>query len=624
MVSASTIYGQNIDTLNSKSFKTQKQFDDTLSQKEGIKIVDDSYYNETVDKDVLPIDSINKKNRKFLSFIVKNIYSGTGSDTQIEGKESEFSDENSRYAYLNGYKIDTIVFISERIGGSQKGMRKMERLGSNITNALHVTTKSRVLRKSMLLKQDDYFNVNNLALSEFLLRQTGYLTDARITPMPLADSTMALVVVTRDKLSLGGALSYVSYEDSKISVYDRNFLGYGNTFEIAEYFNKATFDPYTAIGVKHVFNNMWGSFTNFRTEAAYGEDRLKLEAELTKNFVKAGDYAYGAGFLRDKWLQNFGIVDTLFLSDYKNEFAWFGKSFNWGNRGNTPFITVGYDKMEFYDTPDLNLEQNPYFRDAKSVLSTLGIYRENYYQSNMINSFGYTEDIPYGYKAELTGGKVWDSYGDYYYARALFSLGKKSLFGYFNTSVEFSTYINKSDYERSIVKYDLMYMSNLFRFKKNFNLRLFLRTGYTGGFNMLDGERQRVSLTNYYYRLRGIGFDNFYGTSRIFASQENVLFTPWHVLGFRFALFNFCDVATLGMNSNPFKNDFAGSLGVGIRIRNDNLIFDSIEIRLSTLLNYQKGYINKWNYVTSPQEVLLNRFVPTAPSVTTLETYFDR
>ena len=73
---------------------------------------------------------------------------------------------------------------------------------------------------------------------------------------------------------------------------------------------------------------------------------------------------------------------------------------------------------------------------------------------------------------------------------------------------------------------------------------------------------------------------------------------PWHLYQFRFALYGFADLGILGYNGNLFKNGFYSTIGIGVRIKNEHLIFRTINIRLgfavgrTGLLNANYFHIN--------------------------------
>ena len=80
-----------------------------------------------------------------------------------------------------------------------------------------------------------------------------------------------------------------------------------------------------------------------------------------------------------------------------------------------------------------------------------------------------------------------------------------------------------------------------------------------------------------------LGFmpDSLVGLQRVTLSQETTVFTPWKFFGFRMAPIARVDLALIKRGTGLFRtqNLFSG-LSVGLRARNENLIFNTIEARL--------------------------------------------
>ena len=72
------------------------------------------------------------------------------------------------------------------------------------------------------------------------------------------------------------------------------------------------------------------------------------------------------------------------------------------------------------------------------------------------------------------------------------------------------------------------------------------------------------------------------GTNRLKFNIETVRFWRWEKAGFRFANYFFADAVCLSDNIGKILNDtFIGGIGAGIRIHNESLVFNVLEIRLS-------------------------------------------
>jgi hypothetical protein len=96
--------------------------------------------------------------------------------------------------------------------------------------------------------------------------------------------------------------------------------------------------------------------------------------------------------------------------------------------------------------------------------------------------------------------------------------------------------------------------------------------------------RQRISVPldiNNEFGLQYFRADSLWGTKRFHIQSETIAFSPWQLLGFRFAPFAFGEMAMIADNARSIFYDkpYFG-FGGGIRTRNENLIFGTIELRL--------------------------------------------
>lgn len=596
-LSNSVLYGQSVDTLTQKNKK-----------------VEDNIYNENIKKDRLPVDSINKKGNKFVKLIISSIYSGRSTSVEVLADSQEAQQE--RLKAYNNLKIDSIIFVRTAVGGDQKKKSGFSNVANNVANAIHATTKQSTVEKNLIMKQGDIYTTQLADISEYMLRETGLFTDVTIIPFLNRDSTLTIVVATRDKLTLGLDADLESHTDGYVAVYDRNFAGRGNTLRISEYYNVDSLKPFTAIGIEHTFNNILGTFTQLRTGLKYGKERLGVDVELSKEMIVPGDFGFGVGYLEERDLVKYSIIDSMHLTSQNEKFLWLGKSFMNSTNDNTPYIAMSYNDVRFFDEPGSTELTNPYFHDNKTLIGAVGVYREGFYKTNMVYGFGYTEDIPYGYNLELIGGYRWGEYNNYTYLGASGSFGNKTRFGYINLLAQTGGFVRRDEENyRHITKFDINYFSNLVTLRRNYYLRIFLRTSYINGSNMLEGEREKISLGG----IRGLSITDGLGTTRLSSSLESVIFAPWQAVGFKFAMFGYCDFGTLGSVANPFKNDRFSTLGVGVRVRNDNLIFNTIEIRLSVVTKSDSPISTYWINAGSPSRVRVERFIAEQPQIVEYE-----
>ena len=95
---------------------------------------------------------------------------------------------------------------------------------------------------------------------------------------------------------------------------------------------------------------------------------------------------------------------------------------------------------------------------------------------------------------------------------------------------------------------------------------------------------------------RRFGIRDFYsldtkGTNRLKINIESVRFWGWSTSGFRFANYFFADAAFLSNDLHTLLSDkFYSGIGMGIRVHNESLIFNVLEIRLSWIPIAPRNY----------------------------------
>jgi hypothetical protein len=115
-------------------------------------------------------------------------------------------------------------------------------------------------------------------------------------------------------------------------------------------------------------------------------------------------------------------------------------------------------------------------------------------------------------------------------------------------------------------------------FFQNFKLRQYLRVSYAKQFNRVGLDPLSI---NNPFGLRYYSSDSVRGTQRISLHSETISFINYKLLGFKFSPFAFADVALLTPENDFQKSGFYYGLGSGLRARNENLVFKTIELRLA-------------------------------------------
>ena len=101
---------------------------------------------------------------------------------------------------------------------------------ARIANFIHITTRKKVISKTILFAPDDSVDPGIIHESERLLRSLPYIRDAEIIPLVSETGRVTALVRVHDAWSLNGGVKFhhVGGESSGgVKLEERNFLGYG-------------------------------------------------------------------------------------------------------------------------------------------------------------------------------------------------------------------------------------------------------------------------------------------------------------------------------------------------------------------------------------------------------------
>ena len=482
-------------------------------------------------------------------------------------------------------------------------------------NKVHVVTRERIIRRDLLYKEGDKFNPELVVRSQQLLKSRSYIydTDLQITRDTLDSTKVNICVRTRDSWTISVDVGIHSDSHTMVGLSDGNILGTGNTFRFQTNFSRKDFS-YGGNAFEYEVPNVFGSFfkANMEVGRRFYEDRLHME--VSKDFLKPSDYEVGFSYkdMRSKYYMI--DLDTNKLVKVRNLDVWAGRSHYLPSINSSIFYTMRYNYARFSERPFVYEGYNPALHDHDVLLAGFGIYREKLYAANMIFGFGSKEYFASGYKAELLTGYSWGEFEDGIYLGMSCKTGKFSTMGYMMANFNLGSYINPRSgrWSRSAVDVDLAWFSHLFYFRRN-RVRQFLALHYTQGWNRELGSNESIRFTppNTMQALK----QHAQGTNRMVLNTQTVIFTPFQPWGFRFAFFGFADFGLLGYSSNIFKNPFFNTLGMGLRIKNERLIFSEIEIRLG--IAFGKGGLLESDYfrVASGSNFPELRYRPERPEI---------
>ena len=557
-------------------------------------------------------DSIEAKSRRRAvpRMLYQLLFRRSSIDTTASGR---VIDESRLYAPYAGRTVGSIYVRRAQVFDPDGNW--FERAGNNT----HALTHERVVRRDLLFRTGDRVDPALLVRNKQLLRSRDYLSDAAIEliPDPQDTSVVHVVVRTRDSWTISADASFRGRGHTMFGVYDANILGTGNKLQLNTYFDRRDFGFGGCI-VEYEIPNLLGTFYTADFSAGRNFYESELRVGLHKEFIRPTDYEVGAEYNRLKEERYFVDRDTTGLVRVEAIDTWVGRSRYLPSIASSIFLTGRYFRARHGRRPEVTPTHNPLFHDTDDLLVGLGLYREKFYSANLVHGFGIREYLAAGYRAELTGGYSWGEFDDRIYVGARIMGGGFTRPGYLSGSASVGSYIDPATgvWSRSAADIDLRWFSNLFIFRRN-RIRQFLALNYTQGWNRGTGSDETVRFTTE-NGLRALR-EHLVGTNRAVLNTETVLFTPFQPLGFRFAFFGFADFGLLGDHANPFRNEFSASFGVGLRIRNERLIFHAIQIQLGIAVG-KRGWLDSRYFRISNQPRMEDfRFLPQKPETAGFE-----
>ncbi|MDO9339508.1 MAG: hypothetical protein Q7T72_03165 [Bacteroidales bacterium] len=573
--------------------------------------------NDTIirkDKNLVFFDSL--KLRASKKRLTKKLYDFiiVSPDTIVKKQITGTSDAS--YINYSGKKIRKIEVKRLNVFGvnintpASNSTKKIE----NFLNKTHVNTNESIIRKNLLFAVGDTISPLTLSDNERILRQLSYIDDARIIVMPVSDDEADIVVFTKDVYSLGGDYSYKGLKKGSVSIFEKNIFGMGHEFGLEMPFDaKAPDSP--GFGVHYKVDNIWKSFINLNVYFFDGLGEKTYGFNLSRKLVSSTTKYAGGISVRQMYTTE--DLDTLPVPEplkYNLQDYWLSRSFLI-NRERVSRIIIGtrYTNNNVFDRPLVLPESYHYLQKYRMYLGSAAFSIQKYYKTNLIYGYGRTEDIPYGGLFRITVGREFNEFKQRTYLGAEIALGKSSKsLGYFYTSAGLATYLKGDKTEQGLLSLSMKYFSNLIIVGNNM-IRNFVYIDYTRGFDRYTDEFLKFSNDNGF---SGFKNDSVSGTQRLSVSLESVLFSPVNLYGFRFAFFGFADFSFLSDTNEMIGNgNTLSGIGLGVRIRNDNLVFNTFQVRFGFFPN-PPSY-SKINHLTVSGEQLLrpNNFDSGAPSI---------
>jgi hypothetical protein len=492
-------------------------------------------------------------------------------------------------------QVETIGFEFSIYGNEKPIVQKI----GKIANKLHTNSREKTIKQHLFIKPNEKLNPYKIGDNERFLRDQPFILESRIvvTPVPGTDS-VDLTVITRDVFSIGGSVGGSFPSAPIFKLYDANIDGRGQGFEF-DILLDGNRTPKTGIAVAYTKSSFLGSladlsiyYTQLNQGLSFGEENeystgINLERPLVSPYSKWAGGAYWS----QNWSKNvYSRPDSVFL-DYKYNASNLWGGYNFGSEKELrdrrrEFLAIRIFDGYFIDHADqeiTNAERR--YNNSSGVLAEFTLYEQDFIKTQYVYGFGRTEDIPKGYNMSATLGytKIMGIERPYTDISLTYDGASKSG-RFYNVSLDAASYFRNGAWEDGVIQTGGTYNTRVFQIGK-----YKIRNSASGYFTQLFDRTTNDWLSIQGNIIPGLRVEEVDATQRISMGFESTLFTPWSLIGFRIAPFSSLYWARLKCPSREKIYQNYTGFSLGMRIRNENLVFGTLEVKGTYIPNDEEG-----------------------------------
>ena len=472
-------------------------------------------------------------------------------------------------------------------------------------NKLHIRSKDFAIKNLLIFKEDKPLDSLLINESKRLIRSQSFIRSVEINVKHIEKSpdSVDVYITTLDFWSLMPEVS-LSKSKMKLQLNEKNYLGYGHGFKI---------------GVKNRFSdgklvsNLLYTIPNIKntyigTSIGHEND---LDGFYNKHFSATRPFyspytKWAAGiYVDEQYKEVLPNSSTEFIDQnlkYQSQDVWAGYSIQLfkgqSERERTANIISAFRVLhkDYLEKPSIEYDSINYFSKETFYFGSIGISSRQFLEDRYIFRDGIIETVPIGDIYSITIGNQYKNQQSRLYLGAKVAHGDYYAWGYLSATFEYGTFLNKSKPEQTAFSFSANYFTNLISLGTRWKMRQFIKPQILIGKNRLSSPADRLTIDetdkfeDFYHdeeRLKNIigipGFKSgLLGTTKYVLSLRTQFYPPWEIIGFRFNPYLDINAGMLGDENTQLNNTkLYSSFGVGLIIRNDYLVFNSIQLSLS-------------------------------------------
>ena len=476
---------------------------------------------------------------------------------------------------------------------------KMKDLFSKLGNALQSNSNTRTIRENLFFKEWDVFDPSVVAYNEKWLRDLNYIQDAKITAIvtPYDTNQVDLIVVTKDLFTYGGEVLLNNKDAYSAKLNNINLMGSGNSIQLIQNFENQR-SPKSGWGYDFGLSNILGSFISINAGVnQFGNNLANNVLSAKKNYISVQRPILHPN---SKWLGGIEYLETVNNNVFpgkwdsifeqqlnynlKHKDFWIGYQLTRKDKQiklneYRQFIQYRHLENNFKERPiDYLLQLDRNYQNLKADFISYTLVRQSVYRTRYLYGLGRYEDLPIGRSLTWTTGKYEIEKDKAAYVGFKFEqykLSKKENYTHIIANIA-TGYINQSIQ-------DFRFLASLEQFSKlkyldnGYGYRQIINLSFTQTLKNKYNEALRI---NSIYGIPQLNREQIKGGTRLSANLETVLYNNRPILGFKSAPFVFGNLTYIRTVGEPIlKGDIYSSIGSGIRVRNENLIFGTIELK---------------------------------------------
>jgi len=492
---------------------------------------------------------------------------------------------------------------------------KMKDLFSKIGNTLQSNSKSRAIKENLFFKEWDVFDPSIIAYNEKWLRDLNYIQDAKITAIitPYDTNQVDIIVITKDLFTYGGEVLLNNKDAYSAKLNNINLLGSGNSVQVIQNFENER-KPKSGWGYDFGLSNILGTFISVNAGVnQFGNNLANNALSAKKNYISVqrpilhpnSKWLGGMEYLETVNENVFPVKwDTLFDQqlnyNLRHKDIWVGYQLTKNKKQINineyrQFIQYRHLENNFKDRPIeylLQLDRN--YQNLKANFLSYTLVRQSVYRTRYLYGLGRYEDLPIGQSLTWTTGqyKIEEDQSAYLgFKFEQYKLSKKENYTHIIANIA-SSYINKS-------LQDIRFLSSLEQFSKlkylnnGFGYRQIINLSFTQTLRNKYNESLRI---NSIYGIPQLNKEQIKGGTRISSNWETVFYNNRALWGFKSAPFVFGNITYIRTMGDPIlKGDIYTAIGSGLRVRNENLVFGTIELK-GCYFPRTNQQLSPWNF----------------------------